>query len=325
MKPSSPNHALTFTEHLEELRYRLIVAIAAVIVGFLVGLALAPRGLEWMIRPLEQAGLGRHPTPPTLDFELDAEGRLQLVGGGNALDALADAEASPSPVRMVLRRAGADPEKEKSFLIGDSRRSSVIYLRPADPFLLTIKIAFLIGIMLSLPVVLRQVWLFIAPGLTGRERRWAGPVILTATVLFPLGAAFAYFLLAYAIRFFARFAVAGLEQQLDVMAYLGFALTMMLSFGVVFELPIVVLLATRVGLISVATLQRRRREIFLILLIVCAILTPTGDPITLAAMTLPLYGLFEASIVVAKLIERGGDASGDSPTERDTSTAEQAD
>lgn len=324
MKPSSPKQTLTFTEHLEELRYRLIVAIAAIFVGFLVGLALAPRGLEWMILPLEQAGLGRQTPPPVLEFSVDAEGRLRLIGGGNALEALAGGKASPSPVRMTLRREGVDAEKEQTFLLGDSRRSSVIYLRPADPFLLTIKIAFLIGIALSLPVILRQVWLFVAPGLTGRERRWAGPVILTATALFPLGAAFAYFLLAYAIRFFARFAVAGLEQQLDVMAYLGFALTMMLSFGVVFELPIVVLLATRVGLISVATLQRRRREIFVVLLIACAILTPTGDPITLAAMTLPLYGLFEASILVAKLIERGGVASASSSKGDDTPSTDPA-
>jgi sec-independent protein translocase protein TatC len=298
-KRITESEVLTFTEHLEELRYRLLVCCAAMVVAAIGGYFLAPAGLRFLIKPLERANFGVGFQPKDLEIRVDAQGRMRLVPPSEPNPA--DAKPSRNPrYRVVLRREGAAPDAPPLAVIGDSPQISMIYLRPADPFLLILKVTLIIALILSLPVMIWQMWLFIAPGLTTRERKWAAPVIISGSLLFPIGVTFAYFLLTYALRFFARYAVAGLEQQLDVRAYLGFALTTMLSFGTVFELPVVVLMAAQAGLVSPGTLRRRRKEVFVLILIGSAILTPTTDPFTLMAMTLPLYALFEGSIWVAQ-------------------------
>jgi len=313
----SENDVLSFTDHLEELRFRLIISVIALVVGTTIAYFLAPSALEILIKPLERANQQIKAQPVTVIVRVDEQGRMRLADG---LDSLLQAEKNGSKYgyRLEFRREGAGPEEAPLAVLGERSRASMIYLRPTDPFFLILKISLILGVILALPVILWQLWLFVAPGLTGRERKWAAPVIISGSLLFPAGCAFAYFLLAYALRFFASYTVPGLIQQLDIRAYLGFALTTMLSFGTVFELPIAVLLAAQVGLVSVSFLRKRRKEVFVLLLILSAFLTPTVDPFTLMAMTLPLYGLFEASIWIARLMEQHREEEEPSPDEDDT-------
>ncbi|GEM_PF-270798 len=340
---------LTFIEHLDELRRRLIFCVGALAFGFLLGYILAPWALRILLWPLEKAGFALSEKAvaktPSLMIRVGADGVLRLEGGAEAF-ARAAKEIGRRPTRMVIMRekeetanasatpgaganpaasadstkstASAAPAEEERIIIGAPPLPSVIYLRPMDPFFIILKIALILGVVFAAPFIAWQLWLFIAPGLTQRERRWAVPVILSASLLFPIGMAFAYSMLSLAIRFFAQYAVEGLSQQLDIRAYLGFALTTLVSFGIVFELPVALLLATRMGLISVAMLRRRRREVFLILLVLSAILTPTGDPFTLMALTLPLYALFEMSIFVSRWMEHSAHSEPENAPSDDT-------
>jgi len=161
-----------------------------------------------------------------------------------------------------------------------------------------------LGVLFALPVILWEIWSFVAPGLVPSERRFALPVIAAGTILFPIGALFAYFMLGVTLQVLSAFSFGETPVMNDATEYLSFVLMMMLAFGVVFELPVGIVIATRLGLVSVAWLASRRRYVFVVLLLVAAVVTPTQDPITLFAMALPLYVLFEASLIVSRFFER---------------------
>ncbi|MEO8377478.1 MAG: twin-arginine translocase subunit TatC, partial [Candidatus Sumerlaeota bacterium] len=152
--------------------------------------------------------------------------------------------------------------------------------------------------------LLFQAWAFIAPGLMPNEKRLAGPLIIAGSILFPVGAIFAYYLLDVTLYFLAQFAVGDTAMQNDAQAYISFALTMMIAFGAVFEFPLLVVLLTRVGIVSTEWLAKRRAHIFIFQLIVSAIVTPTGDPVTLLSMALPLQILFEIALLACRFLDR---------------------
>ena len=172
-----------------------------------------------------------------------------------------------------------------------------------DPFLLWLKASLIVGIILAIPfIVLKELWGFIRPGLTKKERRAVKPVLLAAMVLFPLGVAFAYFMLRFALGFFTRYSFQGLEPRLGIMHYLGFALTMMLAAGLVFELPVAIVILTWMGVVKSAFLRKYRRHAIIILFLLAAFVTPP-DVFTMFAIALPLLVLYEISIIFARLIE----------------------
>lgn len=299
---------LPFTEHLEELRRRLVICLLALTLGTLAGWFLAPHALRLLIIPLEKSGQF-HPEaePISIDVRVDAGGHLRIrvpTADQTPASILDHARANPDrPIRLELRPEGAAPDSPPSAVIGNYPPAGLIYLNPLDPIMLLLKISIGIGILIALPVLLWQVWSFIEPALKPRERRWIGPLLISALALFPLGASFAYFGLSYALQLFASYSVKGLAQQLNVMEYLSFVLTTMVSFGIVFELPVVVVVGTRLGFISHEFLARRRREVFVLVLIASAIITPTVDPFSMMAMAVPLYVLFEISIWIARWLE----------------------
>lgn len=290
--------ALSFLDHLEELRIRLFKVIGALLVGFLIGYAFADYPLDLLLRPLMRAQdyMERQNARPDteLAFLIDEEGNLRLRGEL--------IEGKQSQVKSVaIYRDGATTPVQTWTL---ARPAPLIYLRPMDPFVIRVKAAFVLGLILVMPVILYQAWAFIEPGLLPREKKLALPMILAGTILFPLGAAFAYFLMDVTLRFFTQFVLTDTVFQNDARAYLSFALTLMLAFGAVFELPLGIVLATRVGLLKVSWLAARRAYIFITLLVLAALITPTGDPITLMAMALPLQILFEIALIVSRILDR---------------------
>ncbi|MDX9858135.1 MAG: twin-arginine translocase subunit TatC [candidate division Zixibacteria bacterium] len=168
-----------------------------------------------------------------------------------------------------------------------------------------IKVALIFGIGGSLPVIFYQLWMFISPGLYRRERAMVLPLILLSVLLFLIGAGFCYLVvLPFALEFLIGFGGDILSPIITVSSYLGFAGMLLLSFGFGFELPILAYFMGKMGLISSRALGRFRRYAIVVILIVAAILTPTPDVFTQLLLAVPLYVLYEISIVVVRVSGR---------------------
>lgn len=168
-----------------------------------------------------------------------------------------------------------------------------------DSFSVTLKLSLMVGVLLSSPFWLYQLWAFITPGLHRNERRWALSFVGTSIGLFVLGASFAYFTLGRGLKFLLSFAD-GLIPVISIDKYLSFVQAMLLIFGVSFEFPLLVVLLNLAGVVSYEKLRGwRRMEIFLVF-VVSAFITPSGDPFTLTAMAVPLTLFYEVALLFAR-------------------------
>lgn len=168
-------------------------------------------------------------------------------------------------------------------------------------FLVPMKIAALASFLVMLPYVLFQAWAFVAPGLYQHEKKFVLPLVLSSTLLFFAGMAFAYFLIFPTIfKFMASFAPQGVAWMTDIEKYFGFALSMFLVFGITFETPVVVVLMVKMGFISVEKLKEIRPYVFVGAFIIGAIFTPP-DVLSQFLLAVPLYILYEAGIFVSQL------------------------
>jgi sec-independent protein translocase protein TatC len=172
------------------------------------------------------------------------------------------------------------------------------------PFLVPIKVTAMAAFVIALPVVLYQAWAFVAPGLYAHERRFALPMVVGSTVLFLLGMAFCYFFVfGMVFKFIAGFAPASITVAPDIEQYLSFVMTMFLAFGITFEVPIVVLLLVRTGLVSVAQLREARRYVIVGAFVVAAVVTPP-DVTSQCMLAVPMCILFEIGLLLASLMQR---------------------
>ena len=175
---------------------------------------------------------------------------------------------------------------------------------PLAPFVTRLTVALYGGIILAMPVLLWQVWRFVTPGLHDNERRYAIPFVASALVLFSLGATLAYVAIGPALSFL--FAVAGTDvtQIPAVNEYVKLVMWMMVAFGVGFEFPVLLVALQLVGVLTPTQLASSRRYAIVGIVVVAAVITPTGDPITLALLSVPMYLLFELSILIGWLVAR---------------------
>ncbi|HSW43654.1 MAG TPA: twin-arginine translocase subunit TatC [Patescibacteria group bacterium] len=181
----------------------------------------------------------------------------------------------------------------------------LLLLAPGEGFFITLKIAIVVGVVLGMPVILFHLWRFISPGLTSEERRVARPWVPLALVFFVAGVAIAYVVLPFAIAFLSSFGTGDLPLQNAWTAggYFGFVATMFLGFGLVMQYPIVLVLLSKVGIVTTARLRSSRRYVVIAFAIVAAVATPGGDIISPFVLGLTMYGLYELSIV---LVRAGG-------------------
>ena len=195
---------------------------------------------------------------------------------------------------MPIRRAYDNPDLR------------LIFLSPADPFFVSLRLAIYSGLILSFPILVYQVWAFLSPALEKREKRMVIPALYLGLVLFMAGVALCYFAaLPVTLEFFRRFLVTSLEGQLEINATLGFIVKMLLAFGAVFELPIVIMLLSVIGLVTPKFLREKRRHAIVLITILASFITP-GDAITLTVMMMiPLVLLYELGIVLSVGIYRG--------------------
>lgn len=172
------------------------------------------------------------------------------------------------------------------------------------PFMVPIKVTLLAAFVLSLPVVLYQAWAFIAPGLYRHEQRLALPLILSSTFLFILGMAFCYFVVFHTVfTFIAHFAPQSITPAPDIEAYVNFVMTMFIAFGVTFEVPIVVILLVKTGMVSVKKLREIRGYVVVAAFVIAAVVTPP-DVLSQILLAAPLCLLYELGVLVASVLER---------------------
>lgn len=230
---------MSLLEHLEELRRRLIIIVAAILVAAIVGFVL-----------------------------------------------------SQSIIDLLINRLPAGYDK-------------LYFTGVADAFGVRVKVALFAGIAIAMPIILYEVWRFVTPGLTTRERRLIWPMLTGALVLFALGMTVGYVIIPFALGFLLSFGEPGkIEPLLTINEYVGFVTTMMLAFGLVLEFPIVLIALARVGVLSYSRIAAQRRFIILGITIFAIVVTPGGDPFSPTILGVVMYVLFEISMLVIRFIRR---------------------
>jgi len=167
-----------------------------------------------------------------------------------------------------------------------------------------LKVAFLAGAVLSAPFWLYQLWAFITPGLKRNEKRYGITFVFASTALFALGAVLAYISLSAGLKLLLGLAGDGVIVALTAQDYVGFVLSMLVAFGVSFEVPLIAVALNLVGILSHEVLSRSRRWLFFLTLVFAAIITPTQDPFTMLLMAVPMIALFEIAIQIARVVDK---------------------
>lgn len=177
----------------------------------------------------------------------------------------------------------------------------LIVTGPTEPFSITMRMSLFGGVILASPVIAYQAWSFVNPGLTSRERKWAFPIVTAMVTLFGLGVSFAYWSMERALEFLLTI-LEGLDTFVTVELYTRFTIRFLLLFGLSFQFPVFLFAAAAAGAVTSAKLASGRRWAVLIIVTVGAVLTPTGDPVTLLLLSVPLYLFYEATIWLIRLI-----------------------
>jgi len=189
--------------------------------------------------------------------------------------------------------------------VPNSGGAKLQFLTVSGAFLNWSKISIVVGILLSLPVIVYELWQFVAPGLTPKERRLALPWVPLAIVFFVLGVTVSWVTLPFALQFLTGFGVAGVtETRLTGEAYFGFVTTMFIIFGAVMEFPIALVLLHKLGILSVEKLKSSRRMVILGIVIFSVVVTPGGDPFSPVVMSAVMYALFEFTIFMLARSEK---------------------
>jgi len=237
---------MSFLEHLEELRRRILYSLVALLGGFLVSFLFIRRIFDFIMEPLYA---------------------LMPKGGPLA--------------------------------------NTLVYSEPTEAFILYLKMALLAGIMIAAPVILYQVWAFVAPGLYAREKKFAIPFIGLGTVCFVLGALFSHYVLfPWTWQFLASFSTDYLAFLPRIEPVFSLYTKMLLGMGLIFQMPTIVFFLARMGVVSAHFLIRHFKYAVLVIFIVAALITPTGDPLTQALFAAPMIALYVISIGIAWLVGR---------------------
>jgi sec-independent protein translocase protein TatC len=184
--------------------------------------------------------------------------------------------------------------------------TKLVFTAPTEAFWTYMKVAMITGLFIAMPIVLWNVWAFVAPGLHKHERKYAAPFVIIGSVLFLAGGAFALLVVApFASRFLVNFGQEqGLQPMITVASYTDFVLKFTLAFGLVFELPVILTLLSMIGVVTPQFLAKNRKYAILINFVIAAILTPTPDLINQSLMAGPLILLYEVGIIAARIFGR---------------------
>jgi sec-independent protein translocase protein TatC len=234
----SPDGRMSFFDHLNELRRRLLYILAVLGISMLFTMAFSPELFEWFRYPL----------------------------------------------------LGIPHQK-------------LIVLSPFELYITYIKLALLASLFITAPFMLLQIWLFIAPGLYPKEKRWIGPFVVSGSVFFITGGAFAFFVvLPFGLRYIVELMPSSVEATFSVELYVGLVVELMLAFGAIFELPLVMWILSAVGLVNPRTYRKIWRYWVVVAFIIAAVLTPTPDPLNQLLMAGPLLVFYEIGALGARIM-----------------------
>lgn len=182
----------------------------------------------------------------------------------------------------------------------------IINTQMAGQFIVQINSALLISVMLGFPYLLYEVWLFVKPALTEIERKSASGFVLFATILFILGLLFGYYIVTpLSINFLSSYNISDtINNTITIQSYLSFVSTLTLGCGIIFELPVVVYILSKLGILTAEFMRNSRRYAIVVILIIAAIITPTPDVLTMLTVSLPMFILYEFSILIAARIQK---------------------
>jgi sec-independent protein translocase protein TatC len=307
---------MSLGDHLEELRARLILALLGLFVGMIVSLIFGThilRVIEWpyhRARADRAASLQKVETPRV---EGEALGLVDAVFN-TLTDRLAHDPNAPrdlDPKRVAfLHSVSTEAVKawmqKKEYVAPPDTLSSLIVISPAEGFLAYMKVSLISGLILTAPWVFYQIWMFIAAGLYPKERKYIYKAVPFSAGLFIVGALFFLLVIAYlTLKFFLMFDDSvGVASQWTLQKYISFVTVLMLVFGLAFQTPIAVFVLVRMGLVGIKTLRTYRKYVLLGLAFVSAVATPSPDPMTMMALLIPLYGLYELGILMAVFAEK---------------------
>jgi sec-independent protein translocase protein TatC len=298
---------LTVVGHLDELRARLIVSLAALAVAFGFCLWQNHALLRFIDEPLahqtqKQVRAGNGPLGATYMVQQDARTvatQLQLVVG--ALER--PGSGATAQTRAALQGVGRRLNQAVAGLSRAPEGNKPVTLGIGEPFATTVGVSLIFAFILALPVILYELYGFLLPAFSPEQQRVANSLVLAIPVLFVAGVAFGYYVvLPAAVRFFQNFNSGEFNVLVQANQYYHFAAVTLLAMGLVFQVPVAMLAATRAGMVTPRQLRHNRRYALLACGAVAALLP--GDAVTLLLETVPLYLLFEASLLLATLIER---------------------
>jgi sec-independent protein translocase protein TatC len=318
-KPTAPPEPeaevkLTFFDHLRELRKRLLLALYGVGGGMLVVGAWVAPIVDKLMQPV-LAALQPPVVSATAKQVLAAAATDQGLAEATRR-ALVECATQPTvsePAQAILAdlAKGALPKVLASALEECAAMPAIfepakklVYTSAIEPMMVYIKVAIYGGLFVAAPWVLYQVWQFVAPGLYKKEKRMVVPFLAWGTALFYAGAAFCYvFVMPAAFPAMLQFASAGtMTPMLSISEQLGLVMAMLLGFGVVFEYPVIIAFLAMVGVVSAQFLAKYRRHAIILNTLLAAIITPTGDPLNLALMAVPMCVFYEIGIVLARIL-----------------------
>jgi sec-independent protein translocase protein TatC len=290
---------LTITEHLGELRARLLLGVVVLAILFGGCLWQSRALLHFLNVPLAQ--LGTSPAARASGNQLPQA----LARSASAFSAIARSRSlGPQEQQAALSAARSLAATSRSLPRPETRAPVTLGL--SEPFSTSVAVAFAFALVLALPVLLTQVWAFVAPAIAPAERRALRPVLLLAPALFVAGVAFGYlFVLPPAVGFLQGFNHGAFQVLVQARDYYRFELLTMLVLGAIFEIPVLMLALSRAGILTSTTLRRHRRHAIVGLAVLGGVL-PGVDPVTTLLETLPLFALYEGSIVLLRFSERRG-------------------
>ncbi len=263
---------MSFFEHLNDLRKRLIVSLAALFVAMMISWPLAPTVQRFIQRPLTEPSLTQHMQYAVSSWIAASFPRLAAKLG-----------LKPDPPQVVPHRLN--------------------YMAPLEPFFVQMKVSLLTGVALAFPVILYQMWLFLAPALYPWERRYVYFFVPLGTVAFVVGDIFFLYLVwPLIISFSLAYESDILYSMLNLSQYISFCLRLMLLFGVIFELPLIFLILARVGIVTREMLAGQRRLAILLSAVIAAF---HADVVTMTVVAIPIYVMYEFSILLIRLVGEG--------------------
>jgi sec-independent protein translocase protein TatC len=307
LKPIAHDERLSLVEHLDELRTRIIICVVTFSVVFGICLWQDDRILEFVNEPLAKTANSK-PCDETRDPLEQANCWQQAQKRVNeriatTADTLADSAADQPELRRqaeaLSRAATAAAEASPR---GSPKRP--VTLGVGEPLTATLTVAAYAALLISLPLLLYQLYAFVLPAFSPTERQVALPLMLLVPFLFYSGVVFAYYLiLPAAVDFLQNFNDDAYDVLLQARDYYKFSVMVLAAMGALFQLPLVILAITRMGIMTPRQLRKNRRYAILVIAIVAALL-PGGDPVTMLLIMIPIVFLYEGSILLAALLDR---------------------